>query len=126
MRCGCNLTRNDRAPWIMFARNPSAGADQPAHDQPASPPDSPAGISQYLATAANAFGHAVKRRVLAIDWIVRITGQVLFVGHLIGGRPAPPAGMGCSCSSMEVVRMDFANQPSAQPPPKCRSGRAGL
>ena len=30
------------------------------------------GISQYLATAANAFDHAVKRRVLAIDGIVRI------------------------------------------------------
>jgi hypothetical protein len=30
------------------------------------------GISQYLATAANAFDHAVKRRVLAIDWIVRL------------------------------------------------------
>src|ERR1700731_1567376 len=44
--------------------------------------------SQYLATAANAFGHAVKRRVLAIDWIVRIIRQVLLRGHLIGPRLA--------------------------------------
>src|ERR1700692_1930939 len=51
-------------------------------------PDSPAGISQYLATAANAFGHAVKRRVLAIDWIVRITRQVLLLGRLIDPRLA--------------------------------------
>src|ERR1700693_3684222 len=49
-------------------------------------PDSPAGISQYLATAANAFDHAVKRRVLAIDWIVRITRQVVLRGYLIGPR----------------------------------------
>jgi len=34
------------------------------------------GISQYLTTAANTFDHAVKRRVLAINGIVRIT-QVL-------------------------------------------------
>src|ERR1700722_3949710 len=40
-----------------------------------------------LATAANAFDHSVKRRVLAIDWIVRIT-QVLLVGHLIDPRLA--------------------------------------
>src|SRR5258706_13054502 len=46
------------------------------------------GISQYLATAANAFDHAVKRRVLTIDWIVRIIGQVLLRGHLIGPRLA--------------------------------------
>src|ERR1700693_5856957 len=51
-------------------------------------PDSPAGISQYLATAANAFDHAIKRRVLAIDWIVRITRQVLLQGHLISARLA--------------------------------------
>src|SRR5258708_16365842 len=44
--------------------------------------------SQYLATAANAFDHAVKRRVLAIDWIVRIIRQVLLRGHLIGPRLA--------------------------------------
>jgi hypothetical protein len=43
---------------------------------------------QYLATAANAFDHSVKRRVLAIDWIVRITRQVLLRGHLIGPRLA--------------------------------------
>src|ERR1700730_17066369 len=46
------------------------------------------GISQYLATAANAFDHAVERRVLAIDWIVRITRQVFLRGHLIGPRLA--------------------------------------
>src|SRR6202162_1083794 len=46
------------------------------------------GISQYLATAANAFDHAVKRRVLAIDWIVRITRQVLLRGHFIGPQLA--------------------------------------
>src|SRR5260370_35490500 len=44
--------------------------------------------SQYLATAANAFDHAVKCRVLAIDWIVRITHQFLLRGHLIGPRLA--------------------------------------
>src|SRR5258708_13485128 len=44
--------------------------------------------SQYSATAANAFDHAVKRRVLTIDWIVRIIGQVLLRGHLIGPRLA--------------------------------------
>jgi hypothetical protein len=43
---------------------------------------------QYLATAANAFDHSVKRRVLAIDWIVRITRQVLLRRHLIGPRLA--------------------------------------
>jgi hypothetical protein len=46
------------------------------------------GNFQYLATAANAIDHAVKRRVLAIDWIVRITHQVLLRGHLIGPRLA--------------------------------------
>src|SRR6266481_3732184 len=46
------------------------------------------GISQYSATAANAFNHAVKLRVLAIDWIVRITHQVLLRGRLIGPRLA--------------------------------------
>jgi hypothetical protein len=49
-----------------------------------------------LATAANAFDHSVKRRVLAIDWIVRITHRVLLRGHLIGPQLAvaercPPA-----------------------------------
>jgi hypothetical protein len=38
----------------------------------------------YSTTAANAFDLAVKRRVLASDWIVRITRQVLLRGHLIG------------------------------------------
>jgi hypothetical protein len=38
------------------------------------------GNFQYLATAANAFDRAVKRRVLAIDWIVRIIHQVLLRG----------------------------------------------
>jgi hypothetical protein len=33
----------------------------------------------------------------------------------------PPAAIACPGSSMEVVRIDFANQPSAQSPPKCRS-----
>jgi hypothetical protein len=47
----------------------------------------PAGF-QYSATAANAFDHSVKRRVLAIDWIVRITHQILLRGHLIGPRLA--------------------------------------
>jgi hypothetical protein len=46
------------------------------------------GVFQYLATAANAFGHAVKLRVLAIDWIVRITREVLLVGHLLDPRLA--------------------------------------
>jgi hypothetical protein len=46
------------------------------------------GNFQYLATAANAFGHAVKRLVLAIDWIVRIIHQVLLRGNLIGPRLA--------------------------------------
>src|SRR5258707_15695935 len=46
------------------------------------------GIPQYSATAANAFDHAVKRRVLAIDWIVRITHLVLLRVHLIGPRLA--------------------------------------
>src|SRR5258708_37378659 len=44
--------------------------------------------SQYSATAANAFDHAVKRRVLAIDWIVRISHQVFLRGHLISTRLA--------------------------------------
>jgi len=41
-----------------------------------------------LATAANALGHAVKRRVLSVDWIVRISHQVRLRGHLIGLRLA--------------------------------------
>jgi len=49
---------------------------------------SPRAISQYLATAANAFDHAVERGVLAIDCIVRITRQVFLRGHLIGPRLA--------------------------------------
>jgi hypothetical protein len=43
-----------------------------------------------------------------------------------GGRSAPPGAIACQGSSMEVVRMDFANQQSAQSPPKCRSGPATL
>jgi hypothetical protein len=39
---------------------------------------------QYLAAAANAFDHTVKRRVLAIDWILRITHQGVLRRHLIG------------------------------------------
>src|SRR5258705_779187 len=46
------------------------------------------GSFQYLATAANAFDHAVQRRVLAIDWIVRISHQVFLRGHLISTRLA--------------------------------------
>jgi len=42
---------------------------------------------QYLATAANAVDHAVERRVLLVDWIVRIH-QVFLRGHLIGARLA--------------------------------------
>ena len=38
----------------------------------------------------------------------------------------PPAAIACPGSSMEVVRIDFANQPSAQLPPKCRPGPAML
>jgi hypothetical protein len=51
------------------------------------PTTHPAGFPG-VATAANAFDHSVKRRVLAIDWIVRITRQVLLRGHLIGPRLA--------------------------------------
>src|SRR6202022_3512386 len=42
---------------------------------------------RYLATAANAVDHAVERRVLLVDWIVRIH-QVFLRGHLIGARLA--------------------------------------
>jgi hypothetical protein len=58
-------------------------------------------ISQYLANAANSFGHAVERCVLAIDWIVRITRQVLLRGHLIGPRltVADPGASGSNCLS---------------------------
>src|ERR1700722_1952834 len=45
-------------------------------------------LKRDLATAANAFGHAVERCVLAIDCIVRITHQVFLRGHLIGPRLA--------------------------------------
>jgi hypothetical protein len=41
------------------------------------PSDTSRRFLRYLATAANAFDHAVKRRVLAIDWIVRIIRRVL-------------------------------------------------
>src|SRR4030081_3466986 len=43
--------------------------------------------SGYLATAANAVDHPVERRVLLVDWILRIH-QVLFRGHLVGARLA--------------------------------------
>jgi hypothetical protein len=72
------------------------------------------GNFQYLATAANAFDHAVKRRVLAIDWIIWIIRQVLPRAldrpALGGGRPVPPAAIACPGSSMEVVRIDFAKE----------------
>jgi hypothetical protein len=52
------------------------------------------GNFQYLATAANAFDHVIKRRVLAIDWIIWIIRQVLPRAldrpALGGGRPVPP------------------------------------
>ena len=62
-------------------------ADRPPRNSPQIV-DPPAGISQYLATAANAFGHAVERCVLAIDCIVRIIHQVFLRGHLISRRLA--------------------------------------
>jgi hypothetical protein len=72
------------------------------------------GNFQYLATAANAFDHAVKRLVLAIDWIIWIIRQVLPRAldrpALGGGRPVPPAAIACPGSSMEVVRIDFAKE----------------
>src|ERR1700730_6106363 len=42
-----------------------------------------------LATAANAVDHAVERRVLPVDWIVRIH-QAFLRGHLISTRLAVP------------------------------------
>ena len=44
-------------------------------------------ILNYLATATNAIDHAVERRVLLIDWVVRVH-QVVFRWHLIGVRLA--------------------------------------
>jgi hypothetical protein len=44
--------------------------------------------AKYLTTAANAFDHTVKLCVLAIDWVVRITHQVILRRHLIGARLA--------------------------------------
>src|SRR5258707_11093767 len=46
--------------------------------------------SGYLATAANAVDHPVERRVLLVDWILRIH-QALLRGHLIGARLATPS-----------------------------------
>jgi hypothetical protein len=57
---------------------------------------------QYSATAANALDHAVERRVLAIDWIVRIR-QVFLRGHLIGARLAVPDR--CAIQHQLVVRV---------------------
>ena len=42
-----------------------------------------------LATAANAFDHAVERRVLLVDWIVRMS-QIFLRGHLVSTRLAVP------------------------------------
>src|SRR6266478_3703604 len=42
-----------------------------------------------LATAANAVDHAVERRVLLVDWIVRIR-QIFLRGHLVSTRLAVP------------------------------------
>src|SRR3984893_10285731 len=44
-----------------------------------------------LATAANAVDHAVERRVLVVDWIVRIH-QFFLRGHLVSTRLAVPTG----------------------------------
>src|ERR1700716_2952946 len=44
-----------------------------------------------LATAANAVDHAVERRVLLVDWIVRIH-QIFLRGHLVNTRLAVPHG----------------------------------
>jgi hypothetical protein len=57
------------------------------HSNLDSPPVHAGGSFLYSATTANSFDHAVKRCVLAIDWIVRIA-QVLLVGHLIDPRLA--------------------------------------
>jgi hypothetical protein len=57
---------------------------------------------QYSATAANALDHAVERRVLAIDWIVRIR-QGFLRGHLIGARLAVPDR--CAIQHQLVVRV---------------------
>jgi hypothetical protein len=57
---------------------------------------------QYLTTAANALHHAVERRVLAIDWIVRIH-QVFLRGHLIGARLA--VADRCAIRHQLVVRV---------------------
>ena len=40
--------------------------------------------ADILATAANAVDHAIERRVLPVDWIVRI--RQVFRRHLIGAR----------------------------------------
>ena len=45
-----------------------------------------------LAAAANAFVHAVKRRVLAIDWIVRVTHKLLRRWPLIAPQLAVAEG----------------------------------
>jgi hypothetical protein len=45
-----------------------------------------------LATAADAFDHAVKRCVLAIDWIVGVTHQFPLRGPLIAPQLAVAEG----------------------------------
>ena len=82
-----------------ISRRGLVSADRPPRNSPQIVA-SPAGISQYLATAANAFGHAVERCVLAIDCIVRITHQVFLRGHLIDPRLAVADGAsGSNCLS---------------------------
>ena len=74
--------------WSLSGSPRAKGGQYP--EAPRFAPNKHWGISQYSATAANAFDHAVKRRVLAIDWIVRIIHQVLLRGHLISTRLAMP------------------------------------
>jgi hypothetical protein len=50
------------------------------------------------ATVTNAIDHAIERRVLLIDWIVRIH-QVSLRWHLNGARLAmPPSASGSDCA----------------------------
>jgi hypothetical protein len=77
---------------------------------------------------ANAVDHAVERRVLLVE-IVRIH-QALSEGTRLGAaggdRPVHPAVIAGPSSSMKL-RLDFANQPTAQSPPRlCAAARAEL
>jgi len=69
---------------------------------------------RIFSTAANAVDHPVERRVLPVDWIVRI--HQVCSRHLIGARLAPPpqrSGSACWLSSSTEVRPDFASHPAA-------------